>query len=115
MSLNIWNFITKNKIPRRIFGEKFLCLMLHFRYTFNYFRKLHSFVVGRVGQDFIYTVSYFGNHQVVFGVHSDINHLHTHFMVNNVSFRDGSALKSKGEIKLDLEILCSTVLSDFGK
>lgn len=59
--------------------------------------------------------SYFYDHQVVFGVHSDTNHLHTHFMVNTVSFRDGSALKSKGEIKRNLEMFCCTALSYFGK
>lgn len=59
--------------------------------------------------------SYFCDHQVVFGVHSDTNHLHTHFMVNTVSFRDGSVLKSKGEIKRDLEMFCSNILSEFGK
>lgn len=39
--------------------------------------------------------SYFCDHQVVFGVNSDTNHFHTHFMVNTVSFRVGSVLKGK--------------------
>lgn len=59
--------------------------------------------------------SYFCNHQVVFGIHSDTNNLHTHFMVNTVSFRNGSLLKSKIEIKHDLEMFCSNILSGFGK
>lgn len=56
----------------------------------------------------MYTASCFCNNQVLFSVHSDTRHLHTHFMVNTVSFRDGSRI-NESEIKNGLEKICAVI------
>lgn len=56
----------------------------------------------------LYIASCFCDNQVLFSVHSDTGHLHTHFMVNTVSFRDGSRI-NENEIKCSLTKICAEI------
>lgn len=58
-----------------------------------------------------YIASYFRNHQVVFSIHSDTNHMHSHFMVNTISFADGSKITNNSKINQDLHALCDAILN----
>ena len=56
----------------------------------------------------LHIASCFCDNQVLFSVHSDTGHLHTHFMVNTVSFRDGSRI-NENEIKCSLTKICAEI------
>ena len=56
----------------------------------------------------LHIASFFRDYQVVFSVHSNTGHIHTHFMVNTVSFRDGSRI-NENEIKCSLEKICAEI------
>lgn len=55
-----------------------------------------------------YIASFFCDYQLVFSVHSNTGHIHTHFMINTVSFRDGSRI-NESEIKCGLEKICAEI------
>lgn len=55
-----------------------------------------------------YIASNFHDFQVLFSVHSDTEYIHTHFMINTVSFRDGSRIK-ENNLKYSFEKICSEI------
>lgn len=52
---------------------------------------------------------YFYGYQVVFAVHTSQSCLHTHFMVNTVSFIDGSRLECNKKFKDELYKYCTNI------
>ena len=58
-----------------------------------------------------YIASYFCNHQVVFSIHYDTDQMHSHFMVNTISFTDGSRITNDSQIRRDLHELCDAILN----
>lgn len=55
-----------------------------------------------------YIASNFNDFQVLFSVHSDTENIHTHFMINTVSFRNGSRINDNN-LKYSLEKICSEI------
>ena len=53
--------------------------------------------------------SCFYKHQVVFSVHSDTPHIHSHFMVNTISFLDGSRITDDDGVRRFLNEICEQV------
>lgn len=53
--------------------------------------------------------SYFKGHQVVFGVHTNTKCLHVHFLVNTVSYEDGSVIYDYKTINRDLNCICKLI------
>jgi hypothetical protein len=52
------------------------------------------------------TALLFPNHQIVYGIHSDAKRVYIHFMVNSISFIDGSRLKPDGYLLNSLKAHC---------
>lgn len=55
--------------------------------------------------------AYFCKNQVVFSVHTFQNNLHTHFIINTISFFDGSKLITDKEFVSDFEQYCDWIFN----
>ena len=53
------------------------------------------------------TALLFPDHQIIFGVHSGTDNIHIHFMINSVSFVDGSKLAPDKTLLNALQAHCS--------
>lgn len=123
----VHNYITKFMKTRGIVGAigvipKYAVEMMQSVkdvYCSNEKKKLLHFIVSLPEQyvvtewdmyEYSYSIaSYFKGYQVVFGVHVDTKHIHAHFLVNTVSYVDGTVLNDYKTIRRDVDIICKNI------
>lgn len=94
------------KHVKRLFGKDDGRQLLHIIISLSTDANISEEAMFRISS---YIASYFYKHQVVFSVHSDTPNIHTHFMVNTISFLDGSRLTDDEGIKRDIHNICEQV------
>lgn len=62
-----------------------------------------------ISQNDLYDISYqicraaFSEYQVFYGIHTNTNHIHTHFIINTVSYKDGRMFQQSRKQLIDLK------------
>lgn len=62
--------------------------------------------------DAMHTAMFFRDNQVIFGIHLNTDNQHIHFMVNNVRFTDGYAIKDYRKLHNELTAYCNMNISE---
>lgn len=86
----------------------------------QYRHYIQSFKPGEITEDKIMEISKrwaekaFPGHEVFIAVHNDRDHLHTHFIVNTVSFETGKKLHEKKNDLDEKKRLCNEICQEYG-
>ena len=120
---NVYKYITdKNKTDGLIGGHNVIpdnavsmMELIQQLYFFDYGDKLIHFILSfspemiidenELFQYAMVIASSFTDHQMVYSVHNDKDHLHIHFMLNPVSFKNGNII-GQAEVKRHLDEKC---------
>lgn len=68
----------------------------------------------QIAWDFVQQTPLFRGHEVLFATHTDREHIHTHFIVNSVSYEDGHKLRYAAPVLDEMKEISDKVLREHG-
>lgn len=92
--------ITEMNTTKELYGKTGGRTYKHFVQSFSPDEKITAQQAHQLAKEFVESCPLFSDYEVVYCTHVDKEHVHTHFVVNSVSFQDGHKFQMA---KKDLE------------
>lgn len=111
---NIKRATQQMMMVKNLFDKKEGRAYKHFTVSFHKDEKINEREVAEFTMELINRSKMFDDFQVVGAVHNDRDHLHSHFIVNSVSFVDGHKFQQSKKDLQNLKNLCDEICKEKG-
>lgn len=97
--------ITEMETTKKLYGKTGGRTYKHFVQSFSPDEKVTAQQAHNLAGEFVNSCPLFSDFEVVYSTHVDKHHIHTHFVVNSVSFADGHKFSMSKKDLEDMKIL----------
>ena len=97
--------ITEMETTKKLYGKTGGRTYKHFVQSFSPDEKVTAQQAPNLAGEFVNSCPLFSDFEVVYSTHVDKHHIHTHFVVNSVSFADGHKFSMSKKDLEDMKIL----------
>lgn len=106
--------ITEMETTKKLYGKTGGRTYKHFVQSFSPDEKITAQQAHQLAGEFVNSFPLFSDFEVVYATHVDKNHIHTHFVVNSVSFQDGHKFQMSKKDLEDMKELSNTLCLKHG-
>ncbi len=106
--------ITEMNMTKELYGKTGGRTYKHFVQSFSPNEKITAQQAHQIAKEFTESCPLFSEFEVVYATHVDKNHIHTHFVVNSVSFADGHKFSMSKKDLEDMKILNNKLCLEHG-
>lgn len=111
---NIDTAVVEMETTKKLYGKTGGRTYKHFVQSFSPDEKITAQQAHQLAGEFVNFCPLFSDFEVVYATHVDKNHIHTHFVVNSVSFQDGHKFQMSKKDLEDMKELSNTLCLKHG-
>lgn len=106
--------VTEMQTTKELYGKTGGRTYKHFVQSFPPDEKITPKQAHEIAKEFVESCPLFSDFEVVYATHVDRQHIHTHFVVNSVSFMDGHKFQMRKKDLVDMKRLNNRLCLEHG-